>query len=915
MPPSTSRLPTPRSTQVALYFAFLECLTRWLVVPSLCGLVPMVGWVYYGTMDNWLCSIYSVVVLIWWFLFMKSWHQRNNELAYDWNCEHAREQEKNRFQFEHNEEHEEKLGLHTEEGWVVVADESEKHGGQLPKDRPEELKDLKTVRNFDRTKRFMFFFRSWGAIALFLAVSLLGMLFFLSFRVFLMTLAFHLPPDWGLFTLLGDTAYQYRVTIASSVAVIPTSLWRLAMNAGGLWCASKLTDRENHRLQSDYDDALLHKQFTVYFTNTFAALFYIAFLKATVAAEQLHFIFSLLDSLFSAFGIAARVDRDYCQDYEHFSLTPAEIRHMHDGLNPFCMGEVFAFLASTMALSLLGTLWNAVAPCVTETAKGCCSGCKRQDEGSDPSTELTFYARQAGLSTGWELRVESLNTIIETGYVVLFAPAFPAAAIFVYVVNIIKIRVDAFKLLKLAKRPLPKKVHAGLERATARGLTLLVGVLNVGMSPAWQVARIAGLDELLNLMGFAGLVTNTALIFFTATQFTTCAWPGLEAGSSARRRPPRLTTSRSSEARGARRLLPFTLPVLGIELNRENHFVFFVVCEHIVLLVQVPHQRTLACVRATAQLTLACVSTSYCACMAVVATAASPAHHRAPHPSRAARAMTRAQVAIYFCVLPQHESIAKMRTWSHFLEPKWTKIVSRDLRQRGSSDSKGSSAPSSVEDISKGVGPWALLTVPTKAWQPTDTARESAQSSDLCSDPGSWSIQFRRDQDRWSIDQNARLLLSGVRAAKRQKDCGATQPASCAESRVYGRISEIEPTTLTDEAKGICGIHKDACSFAFAYPLTQFVEGVDRRDAVGELASRDPLNLDLELDMHEAIYRMTQSFKPDPFCPKCPQSSLSRTSQPETTQSCRHCHDRGLLLSFLAVGGYVYFDKSCTRAW
>ena len=47
--------------------------------------------------------------------------------------------------------------------------------------------------------------------------------------------------------------------------------------------AVKLTDLENHRTQSEYDDSLTLKLYLLQFVNFYSSIFYIAFIQGTTA--------------------------------------------------------------------------------------------------------------------------------------------------------------------------------------------------------------------------------------------------------------------------------------------------------------------------------------------------------------------------------------------------------------------------------------------------------------------------------------------------------------------------------------------------------------------------------------------------------------------------------------------------------
>ena len=53
------------------------------------------------------------------------------------------------------------------------------------------------------------------------------------------------------------------------------------------------------------------------------------------------------------------------------------------------------------------------------------------------------------------------DRVIQFGYLVLFAPAFPLAPFFAFINNVVEIRADANKLIRVQQRPFPK-VSSGI---------------------------------------------------------------------------------------------------------------------------------------------------------------------------------------------------------------------------------------------------------------------------------------------------------------------------------------------------------------------------------------------------------------------------------------------------------------------
>uniref|UniRef100_A0A915AA04 Anoctamin n=1 Tax=Parascaris univalens TaxID=6257 RepID=A0A915AA04_PARUN len=92
-----------------------------------------------------------------------------------------------------------------------------------------------------------------------------------------------------------------------------------------------------------------------------------------------------------------------------------------------------------------------------------------------------------------------LEMFIQFGYVLLFSPAFPLAALCALANNLIEIRVDAFKLCNTVQRPFGRRVK------------------DIG---AWQKA--------MEIMGIAGVIVNCALISHSG--LVQRIWPGLSWG-------------------------------------------------------------------------------------------------------------------------------------------------------------------------------------------------------------------------------------------------------------------------------------------------------------------------------------------------------------------------------------------------
>jgi hypothetical protein len=83
-----------------------------------------------------------------------------------------------------------------------------------------------------------------------------------------------------------------------------------------------------------------------------------------------------------------------------------------------------------------------------------------------------------------------MELVIQYGYVVLFSTAFTLTPLLAWILNIIEIRVDAFKLVHLTRRPFP-----------------------------FGASTIGNWNGILQIISFLGVFVNAGIIVFTANVF------------------------------------------------------------------------------------------------------------------------------------------------------------------------------------------------------------------------------------------------------------------------------------------------------------------------------------------------------------------------------------------------------------
>ncbi|XP_069698819.1 anoctamin-4-like [Periplaneta americana] len=213
------------------------------------------------------------------------------------------------------------------------------------------------------------------------------------------------------------------------------------------YIAHILTDLENPRTQSEYDDSYTFKVFVFEFINFYSGLIYIAFFKGsfyTYPGDQV-----LWDT---NYGLSA----DVCDPTGCFSEVFIQLSIVMVGKQLF--SNILEFAQPQLVI-----LWN------------------RLRFGHFNTEILPAWEKDFALVefTSTSLFGEQLEMVVQYGFVTLFVAAFPLAPFFALVNNIIEIRVDAYKLLVSKRRALPRKVRGlGAWDGIIQGITYLAVAFN-----------------------------------------------------------------------------------------------------------------------------------------------------------------------------------------------------------------------------------------------------------------------------------------------------------------------------------------------------------------------------------------------------------------------------------------------------
>ncbi|XP_015586534.1 anoctamin-4 isoform X2 [Cephus cinctus] len=212
-----------------------------------------------------------------------------------------------------------------------------------------------------------------------------------------------------------------------------------------------LTNLENPRTQTEYEDSYTFKIFLFEFVNFYSSLIYIAFFKG----------------------------RFFVHPGDEGSRSSEFFRIKTDVCDPAgCLSEVCIQLAIIMVgkqcfnnfLEILSPkMWNWWRKRTQRAAT------------KDRTRQYTCWEQDYQLQDPGRLALfdEYLEMILQYGFVTLFVAAFPLAPLFALLNNIGEIRLDAYKMVKEARRPLAERVEdMGAWFGILRGVTYAAVVTN-----------------------------------------------------------------------------------------------------------------------------------------------------------------------------------------------------------------------------------------------------------------------------------------------------------------------------------------------------------------------------------------------------------------------------------------------------
>ena len=194
-----------------------------------------------------------------------------------------------------------------------------------------------------------------------------------------------------------------------------------------------MTDWENQETESDYTDSLTFKLFCFQFVNSYSSLFYIAFLKGST--------------------------KDGCNNQD-------------------CMGELQTQLGTIYVTNLFLNIIEIGIPLVTTRMK-LKGELKRAKLNNKDLTEEEIEVLKSTYDNPLD---DYMEMVISYGYIVLFGVAFPFVPVMALFLALVEVRVDAWKLCHLTRRPFPARDNSiGIWIHIIEAVSYIGAAVNIGI--------------------------------------------------------------------------------------------------------------------------------------------------------------------------------------------------------------------------------------------------------------------------------------------------------------------------------------------------------------------------------------------------------------------------------------------------
>lgn len=381
-------------SEVAMYFAFMDHFTLWLIPSGLFGFgIAIWNHIDVG-MDvdnNLIIPLFSVFLIAWAILFGQYWKQTSSSYACKWGTLGKTGRDTSREDFH----------------------------GKLVKSKVTGLME----KQYPWYRRIPYYILSLLVTGVMLCVAFAVMIISLNLQGYIKENAIgaqylhfprvaHYARPGMYFDPNGEGPYPTFLPLAP---VVLHAVVIMGLNTIYRHIAEWLTTLENHRTDREYQNSLILKRILFDGFDCYIALFYLAFCKFDINA--------LRNDLFGLYTTDS-IRRVATESILPWVVNKWESKTMKDEIKSKKNDEVDQ---------------------------------SKKKKGSTPPSSLTSLEDEFVLDE-YEAFDDYLEMVIAFGYVTLFASAFPLASALTIICVVVEARSDMFKMCWVVRRPLPEQV-------------------------------------------------------------------------------------------------------------------------------------------------------------------------------------------------------------------------------------------------------------------------------------------------------------------------------------------------------------------------------------------------------------------------------------------------------------------------
>jgi len=236
--------------KIGLYFTWLGHYTKWLLSAAFVGFIC---WIAIASMGNNADSpsipYFTIFMSLWATFYLESWKRTEKKTAARWGMIDFEQEQQSRPEFDS----------------VAFFRESPVDGKQ--------------EKYFPPEKRLPVLIYSSAISSTFIVTVASAIVAIYIFKAFLSD-----PAPYGkVYIGDGDVEKNQSFALGSIIGSAMNAIQIMIMNVVYQKVALILTEKENHRTETAFEDALISKTFSFQFVNSFMALIYLAFIKQPLA--------------------------------------------------------------------------------------------------------------------------------------------------------------------------------------------------------------------------------------------------------------------------------------------------------------------------------------------------------------------------------------------------------------------------------------------------------------------------------------------------------------------------------------------------------------------------------------------------------------------------------------------------------